>query len=488
MPFRYTEPSTGPFRSIRAASPPRPRGLLRSAALSALMLLNGCGLFGGDAPPPGQPGQVTGFLGGVVADEPRAALIGREILSGGGTAADAAVATGFALAVALPSRAGLGAGGACVAYDPSSDAPNGGAPEAVLFTPVDGGGGGDRPASVPMLARGLFALHARYGRLPFELLVKQAADLAGAGFRVSRALSRDLQVVAGPLMGDPNAAAIFAPGGKIASEGQVITETDLGATLGRLRTSGVGDFYTGGLAQQIQQLSTQAGGGITLTAMRDAVPRLTAPVTIPFGDDRASFVPPPADGGLAAAAALQVLAANPGAIQTALDRSLAVAARARTTGGDPEAILAAKLPPASGGPYPASTAFVTLDRDGRSVACALTMDNLFGTGRIVPGMGFLLAASPARVPIPLLAAGIAWNPDRQAFRAAVGGSGQASAALAAAYALATSVREGRALPTPPPEPGRANVIECSGYLPGSEDSCQLATDPRGSGLAAGTLQ
>ncbi len=96
----------------------------RSVALvlSFSLALSGCGtvnsatnwISGGDGPALGQPGYVKGFLGGVVADEPQAALLGQQVLSAGGTAADAAAGVGLALAVTLPSRAGLGSGGACL--------------------------------------------------------------------------------------------------------------------------------------------------------------------------------------------------------------------------------------------------------------------------------------------------------------------------------------------------------------------------------------
>jgi gamma-glutamyltranspeptidase/glutathione hydrolase len=129
---------------------------------------------------------------------------------------------------------------------------------------------------------------------------------------------------------------------------------------------------------------------------------------------------------------------------------------------------------------------VTMDRTGSAVACALTLDNLFGTGRILPGLGFLAAASPATVPRPLLAAGLVWNDRDKAFRAAAAGSGQAGAPLAVAAALINTLRTGQPMSVPVPDPGRANVIACAKYLPGESSQCGWANDPRESGLAVGS--
>ena len=476
------------------------RRMRAGVALSLCVTASACGTLndvkntfigGGVSGPGSEVRRISGFIGGVVADEPTAALAGREVLAIGGNAADAAVAVGFTLSVTYPSRASLGSGGACLAYSPAKTGAGEGAPEAIVFTsvpPKTVQGRTDRPAAVPMLARGLFALHARYGRRPFETLIAPSEQLARFGTPASRAFLKDLQLVSGPLLADPDARAVFAPGGNLLTDGATLIQPDLGATLAQLRVAGIGDLYQGALSQKFTAGAAAAGGGLSASDLRAALPKTISPLVVTSGRDRVAFLPPPADGGLAAAAAFQALERAPSDLQAANTRALAVAARFRAGGADPASLLngAAVSSEILLPPLPASTTFATLDRDGNAVVCALTMNNLFGTGRIAPGTGIVMAASPASVPAPLLAAAIAWNSNLGAFHAEVGGSGQEAAPLAVAAGLSNALRVGSPIPAPVPDPGRENAIICSRYLPDSEGSCGWATDSRGSGLAVGS--
>ncbi len=417
-----------------------------------LLALAGCGAINraiDSGPPEGSVGYVRGFLGGVAADEPQAALAARDVLSAGGSAADAAVAGALMMSVTLPSRVGLMGGGACLAYNATRNEA-----EAIVFPAgrPQAIGGGDRPAAVPLLTRGLFALHARHGRRPFESLFSGAEQAARFGTRVSRALARDLAPVAGPLFADPQIRAVFAgPGGAPLPEGSQITQALLGTTLAQLRIAGVGDMYNGTLAQRIEAAAPQAGATLTVAELRAALPRAVAPVSQAAGNDVASFLPSPADPSAATQAAF---AGSGGA----------------ASGGY--------------GGLPASATIVTLDREGNGVACAFSMNNLWGTGRMLPGTGMIVAAAPdvGAVRAPVLAAGLVHNANRRAFRAAAAGSGQQGAAAAAGDAL-RAVVNGQAPSTP--DPGRFNAIGCPGLVPGRESTCRWFTDPRGHGLAVG---
>lgn len=431
------------------------------------------------------------FLGGVAAEEPRAALVGREILAAGGSAADAAAAMGFALGVTLPSRASLAGGGVCLAYVPARDEGL-----AVLFPPrapprLDPAA--DRPAALPGTPRGLFALHARLGRLPFERVIAPAEQLARFGIDTSRALARDLAVVAGPLFADPAARALFArPDGAPLAEGDRLVQPELANVIGLMRSQGVGDLHQGGLARRLAEASAAAGGTLPAEALRAALPDLVPALTSRFGSDTLHVAP--TDGSVAAAVALVRLAGRAGAAE-AEAAALAAAAAVRA-GADPAALLQGAAP--AGGALPpvlgATTALVAVDRDGMAVVCGLTMNNLFGTGRVAPGTGLVLAAAPGvgQVPPAMPAVLIVANHHIRALRAAAAASGGAAAPVALAAALqralggmgatdaVAATRVGAAERT-----GRVLLASCPGYLPRDPRGCGWAADPRGHGLAIG---
>lgn len=448
-------------------------------------------LLGTKRPVEGVAGFVTGFLGAAVSDEPQATQVGRQVLAAGGNAADAAVAIGYALAVTYPSRAGLGGGGACLAQ--RADRTAAGVPDAFLFLPVAPGSsaGADRPAAVPMMARGLFLLHARHGKARFETLVQPAELMAREGVSASRAFTRDLTVVGGALAADAAARQIFFPGGRALAEGDLMVQSDLGSTIAQMNRAGVGDLYVGSLAQRLIAAAGQAGATFASADLRAAVPRLVPSLTVPgAGDAYASFLPLPADGGLAAAAAFQALRTNPNELEVARARGLAAAAHYRSVGGEAEAILTGLASGAALASLPASTSFATLDKDGNAVVCAVSMGNLFGTGRVAPGTGILLAASPAWLPPPLYAAGMLTIRQTSAVRSVAGASGQEGAPLAVAVTLARALadkgRVAEIAPLAAPEPGRVNIIGCARPADQAPESCGWATDPRGFGLATGS--
>ena len=440
------------------------RGLATLLALS--LGTSGCSalgsvqnsLFGGPNQAAGTPGRVSGFLGSVVADEPQAALAARQVLAAGGNATDAAVALAFALSVTLPSRAGLGGGGGCLVYSAGSagaaqNNPDG-APNAVLFPSIApaSSAGSDRPAAVPMLVRGLYVLHARYGSLPFETLVSPAEQMARFGVPASRAFVRDLAVVAAPLAADPGARAVFTHNGQPLAEGASLIQPDLSVTLSQIRIAGVGDLYQGALARRLADAADQVGGTITAADLRTALPKVLPALTVKVAQgDQVAFLPPPVDGGLADAAAFQALLANPTAPDAATARALGVATLWREGGADAKGILTGPVPAANLPPLPASTSFATLDHYGNAVACSLTMGNLFGTGRMRPAPACCWLPRPPpcrrRCSPPL------WPTTRnlRAFRIAIGASGQAGAPLATAIGLLQSFGDHQIIAQPRPE-------------------------------------
>src|SRR5262245_64208601 len=191
---------------------------------------NPCGLS------PGRGGLsrviATGSFAAVSADEGRAAEVGRDILQNGGNAIDAATAMYFALAVTLPSAAGLGSSGACIIQDEKTKAA-----EAFVFAPIAAPGPvAGQSFTVPSSVRAITLMHIRHGQMRWEQTVAPAERLARFGVPVSRALARDLQASGG--------VGLPGKGGGMLAEGNNLVQTDLAGTLGAIRQRGGGEFFS----------------------------------------------------------------------------------------------------------------------------------------------------------------------------------------------------------------------------------------------------
>ncbi|WP_248460271.1 gamma-glutamyltransferase [Parasaccharibacter sp. TMW 2.1888] len=420
-------------------------------------------LFGHTAP------SARANTGIVVADEPQAALVGRDVLARGGNAADAATATAFALSVTLPSRASLGGGGACLVARPGQPA------ESISFLPVDGTGtGGDRPAAVPMMARGLFLLNLRYGSVQLGDTIDPAITLGQQGITVSRQLASDIAAVQGPLLSNEGMKALFSRGdsGVAIREGDQLTQPRLTSFLSRLKLVGVGDLYTGALSDVFVTQANKAGAGLTRDDLRRSLPGQTSALHFTSGPYRLSFLAPPADGGLGSAAAFRqnLRAEN---VISAWRRS------GRTSLQEGQIFMASGQSDATGlPPLPASTSFVVRDGHGLSVGCVLTDNNLFGTGRLAGSTGVVLAGAPHDYPRPLLSAAILEAPHKR-MQAVLAASGQNDAAQSVADAL-RQLAQGQAI-APSTGTGQLNSIVCSG------DDCVGQAAPNGNGLTAHTI-
>jgi len=409
-------------------------------AVTLILLAAGCGGNGTERP--------AGFdvLNVAVADEPRAALIGRDVLRRGGNAADAVTAMALTMAVTLPSRVGPGAGGACLVHDPAE-----GSVRALQFLP-----GGD---GAPGFLRGLFSLHGAHGTLRWAELIGSAENLARFGHPMSRALARD--AAAAPDRAPP---PLGGTGGAPAVEGTTVEFPALAATLGRVRRDGVGAFYEGDLARQVAEGAAEAGQPLTVQALRAYRPAWTDTIEIEVGNDLLHFAPAPGVSG---------------------------PVQQRLWAGGAEA-AAAGAPVLPGG---ASAAAVSADE--MAVACGFGMGALFGSGAAAGDTGVLLAApAPPGRPLHGGVAVVVNEPLARALLAA----GGAAAAAALAVPLRERLRDDRppadalagprgpgdrAGPEAPADAGRGVLIGCA-WDRGETKTCRGAADPRGFGLAAGT--
>lgn len=284
-----------------------------------------------DAPLPGpeaavafeaKPAQVA-RRGLVVAAHPLAAEAGREILRAGGSAADAAIATAFALGLVEPQSSGLGGGAFALswnagekrvrAFDGRETAPAVAGPDWFLDEKGQPLGlrkaiASGRAVGVPGLVSLLARLHEREGKLPWARLVEPAQRLAREGFPVSPRLAAQLPLPPG--ITDRQARSIyFDADGKPFPIGHILRNPDYATSLGIVAKQGASAILKGEIAEAIVARTREAAGRPTLElsdlSTYQAVER--APLCALYRAYRICSMSPPSSGGSTVLAILGIL-------------------------------------------------------------------------------------------------------------------------------------------------------------------------------------
>ena len=266
--------------------------------------------------------------GMVVAQEKIAAQIGADVLKRGGNAVDAAVATGFAMAVTYPRAGNIGGGGFMVihsqdrhedvAIDYRETAPAATTPE--IFLGADG-----KPdiaksrdsalgIGVPATVAGLAVALDKYGSGKFSLadLVKPAIALAKDGTDITDDLADTLPDWHRRLARWPSSAKIFSRAdGTSLREGDRLVQTDLAATLSAIAEQGPRGFYEGPVAEKLVKAIGDAGGTMTLDDLKSYQPVIRAPVRGTYRGYDIIAMPAPSSGGVVLVETLNMLEGFP---------------------------------------------------------------------------------------------------------------------------------------------------------------------------------
>lgn len=452
------------------------------------------------------------YFGGLAADEPQSVLVGRDVLSAGGTAVDAVVAMSLTMMVTRPDAAGPGGGGMCLVYDKEKNQV-----ESIEFLPHAARTPPLRNhwiAATPGSFRGLFALHARYGKLRWEQLVLPAERMARFGVRIPRVLTRVLaKKGAGAIKDDASRAIFFDRIGKPLKEGDRLRQVDLAALLGRIRIAGPGDFYAGALGRKFVEGVRRAGGWLTMKDLRGYRPTWQKTIKGSFDVHDVHFLPLPALGGRVAAGIWQDLGNK-----SSFSKSSEGEKELLLVNASRRAYVAALAQPQT---RTATAGALAIDREGNSAACVMTMNRPFGSGRMAGETGIMPTLPADDGSTLAMSAMLVTNQNtRQAFMAATAtGDDLAPVALMATALRALdgnvgvekSLRAPRVGPVIRPggviaEPdavstvksaasnndqqvrevttiGLVNMMYCPEGIIERPDSCTVKNDPRGFGYA-----
>ncbi|MBX3201067.1 MAG: gamma-glutamyltransferase [Labilithrix sp.] len=384
------------------------------------------------------PVVVRSANGMVVSDNAVASNVGRDVLASGGNAADAAVATAFALAVAYPTAGNIGGGGFAVtrmrgelrALDFRETAPASATRD--MYVDADGKPKADardgiKSAGVPGSVAGLWELHRTLGskKKTWKELLAPAIKLAKEGFVVDDAFLATLEVGAKRLAKHPVSAALFLPGGAPPAKGTTFKNPELAVVLERIE-KGPSGFYEGPTAAALVKQMKEEGGLITLADLKKYQAKWRKPVEFTYRGHKIASMPPPSSGGVTLAMIAHILEGyeigklgfqSPEQLHYVFEAMRRAYAARNAKLGDPDFVkmpLAellsegwakeqratilpdratpsseiAAAPASASGPH--TTHFSVVDASGDAVALTTTINWWYGSGVTVKGGGFVL--------------------------------------------------------------------------------------------------
>jgi len=236
-----------------------------------------------------------------------------QTLQAGGNAVDAAVAAAWALAVCEPSSSGLGgqttllvwfSDGKAIVIDGHSYAPAAVSRRGITKRQQRQG---YLAATIPSTPATLGYVQKRYGRLPAARVLDPAIRLAEEGYRITRLQRRQLQWCRESLRASPSACQLFLRNGRPFRVDDIFRQKELAATLRRLASHGVEDFYRGEIARAVADDMRRHDGLITQEDLAAcSLPIERAPLSIYYRGHQVASIPP-AGGGLQVLLALKLL-------------------------------------------------------------------------------------------------------------------------------------------------------------------------------------
>lgn len=389
-----------------------------------------------------------GHVGSVAAAHPLAVAAGTEILSTGGTAADAVIAAQAALCVIMPDACGLGGDMLALLHTPNAPmlAINGAgaAPTAMTHASDDGA----NSITVPGIVDAWCRLSQQGGRLPLARVLQPAIQLALDGVPVSPILAAALMRQRSRLQsGGAEEWVLYAQ-----PAGAICPQPALATLFERIAMQGRTAFYDGAAAQAIARCVRKLGGALSEHDLATHATVMAAPVTTAWGDWQIAAQPPMTQGILLnmAIQALDRLDEFPSGLNDHVAIELTQAAFAfRDEVGRSEALLAQPLlvdfhkASQRGGPrsYLHTAGVAAADSYGNVVSSLVSVFDDFGSCVFVPELGIVLnnraggftaganAAAPGKRPVHTLAPILLTTPQGVMALATPGADGQVQTLL-----------------------------------------------------------